>query len=241
MEMVETMTEKNVIVFQAGGQYFFWNMGVAEYMRENCDLSDITMVGASAGALVAVLLVCEVPAETTLTCALRLCEEFGVWDRWLRFFGIWGSMVAVWLDRLLPDNVAELCTDKVHIIVSQFLKPKKVVSRFTTKQEVIECLLTSIHIPFFMDCWPFRWFQGWWCYDGCIGNFTNKPYKIFDEKPHHNNNNYHFFYFQDDAGQQYSVFHCLPFHNKTNIAGFVDHGHHYARRWHDANRWLFKK
>ena len=233
---METITKKHVIVFQGGGQYFFWKIGVAEYLRTHYDLSDTIMVGASAGALTSVLLVCGVDAETALGCALRLCEEFGVWDRCLRFIGIWGSMVAVWLDRLLPDNAAELCTGKVHILVSQFLKPKKVVSAFATKQELIGCLLTSTHIPFFMDYCLFRWFQGWWCYDGCIGNFTNKPYKIFDETTH----NYHFFSFQDDKEQQYSIFQGLPLYNRDNIAGFVHHGHQYARRLDETHRLVFK-
>jgi len=224
--------KKNVIVFQGGGQYFFWNMGVAKYLLEHFDLTNTKVVGASAGALAAVFIVCGIDAEKTLECALRLCDDFGVWDRWLRFVGIWGNMVGVWLDRLLPENAAELCTNKVHILVSQILKPKKIVSAFATKQELIECLLTSTHVPFFMDYWPFRWFQGWWCYDGCIGNFSNQPYKVFDENTHH----YHFFSYQNDQHQNYSIFYGLPTHKKTNVDEFIQHGFQHAQRLHETNR-----
>lgn len=230
---MEKTTEKQVVVFQGGGQYFFWQMGVVKYLSEHFDLTETTMiVGASAGALAAVFLVCGVNANTALECALRLCDEVKVWERWLKFMGIWGSMVEQWLDQLLPDNAAELCTNKVHILISQVLKPKKVVSTFATKQELIECLLTSTHIPFFMDYSPFRWFQGWWCYDGCIGNFTNHPYKVFNGKDH----KYYFFSFQDDNHHKYSIFHGLPTNNKVDVADLIQHGFQYAKRLHETNR-----
>lgn len=229
---MEKTREKQVVVFKGGGQYFFWQMGVGEYLLENFEMKETMIVGASAGALAAVFLVCGINANTALECALCLCDEVNVWDRWLKFMGIWGDMVAQWLDQLLPDNAAELCSHKVHILISQILKPKKVVSTFATKQELIECLLASTHIPFFMDYWPFRRFQGWWCYDGCIGNFTNHPYKIFDKRSH----KYHFFSFQDDDHHQYSIFHGLPTNNKVDVADFIQHGFQYAKRLHETNR-----
>lgn len=229
---MEKTKEKQVIVFQAGGQYFFWQMGVSQYLLENFEMKDTKIVGASAGALTAVLLVCEIDAQTALECALRLCDKLKVWDRWLKFMGIWGDMVVQWLEQLLPNNAAELCSHKVHILISQILKPKKVVSTFATKQELIECLLASTHIPFFMDYKPFRWFQGWWCYDGCIGNFTNHPYKIFDERSH----KYHFFSFQDDDHHNYSIFYGFPTNKTINIADFIQHGFHYAKRLRENNR-----
>ena len=230
--MVETMKEKQkIIVFQAGGQYFFWQMGVVQYLGKHFLLDDIQIVGASAGALAAVFLVCQIDAETALKQALHLCEKMNVWDRWLKFVGIWGDMVKTWLEELLPENAAELCRHKVHIMVSQVLRRKKmIVSDCHTKKDLIECLLASIHIPFFMDYYPFRSFQGRWCYDGCIGNLTNNSYKIFGTDAE-----YYFFSFQDDKQQHYSILNGLPFSKSVEIADLIQHGYQYAQTLHRKN------
>lgn len=225
-------TKKQVIVFQGGGQYFFWKMGVIRFLVEHYDLENTQCVGASAGALASVFMVCGIDAKTALECALGLCEEFGVWERWLRFVGIWGKMVEQWLDRLLPENAADLCNERVHILVSPIFRPKQVVSTFVSKQDLIECLMVSTHIPFLMDYSPFRWFKGWWYYDGCIGNLTNRSYKVFDENTHE----YHFFYPMNDEEQQYSIFQCFPTSNRVHVADFVRHGFQYAQRLHETKK-----
>lgn len=137
------MDEKkdHVFVFQGGGSIF----------SGTWDLTGTKVVGASAGALTAVLMVCGVDAEKARKCAVQLCDETKVWDRWLKLIGIWGDMVGVWLDRLLPDNAADLCNNRVYIRVSQLFGHKKIVSQFATRQELIRCMRASTHIPFLMD------------------------------------------------------------------------------------------
>jgi predicted patatin/cPLA2 family phospholipase len=221
--------KKDIIVFQGGGQYFFWNMGIVAYLNKHFDMEDIKLVGASAGALTAVLMVCKIDAEKALECALRICDEHKVRERWLMFVGIWGEIVKEWLEELLPENAADLCSDKVYILISSLLG-KHVVSSFRSKQDLIECLLASTHIPFLMDYLPFRWWKGWWCYDGCIGNFTNDPYMIFDKKKHQ----YHFFHFQHDKEQKYSIFNFFP-KNTKDVAKFIEHGFLHAKNQHQQN------
>jgi len=67
--------------------------------------------------------------------------------------GIWGEMVREWLDALLPDDAHERSSSKCELLVTPFGLPitKQVVSTFSTKAELINANLASVHIPFFLD------------------------------------------------------------------------------------------
>ena len=72
--------------------------------REVVDLSKFDMTGASAGSLAGVFCACEVDMEQALVVALDLCRNRGVFDRPLGLMGVWGNIVADWLDILLPGK-----------------------------------------------------------------------------------------------------------------------------------------
>lgn len=226
---------EEVIVFQGGGQYFFWMMGIIKYLN-NFDLSKIKVVGASAGALSAVLMACHIDVEKALDLALQLCDKHRVWDRRLKFIGVWGGLVEEWLDALLPENAAGLCSHKVYIIVSQLFRTRKIVSTFSGKQELIGCLMASIHIPFLLDYHPFRWFDGWLCYDGCFSIFNIETYKIFGTKDH----NYYFFNCHDDDQNNIgSILSYWP-RKKDDAYKFIENGFQYTKRLDEQNK-LFSK
>jgi hypothetical protein len=104
------------IVFPGGGIFFYWQAGAVTYLRENCyDLSQVSMCGASAGALTATLAASEVDYYEATELALGLASKAGVWERKGGLQGIWGAMIERWLDDLLPANAV----DMVHGRVSQ--------------------------------------------------------------------------------------------------------------------------
>lgn len=219
------MKQKKAVVFRGGGQYFFWQQGVSKYLQNNIDLSDTIYIAASSGALTAVLLVCQICPETALECAIGLCDKHNIWDRSLGLLGKWGRIIEKWLDDILPENAAQLCNDKVFILVSRFLAPKKIVSNFSTRKELIDCLMTTIHIPFFMDYYPFRWFDGWLCYDGDIDIFTDETYKIFDNK-----HQYLFVYYKNDTHLQTNPIKMIRTNNKHYFKNFIQYGFDYAKK-----------
>lgn len=67
-----------------------------------------------------------------------------------------------YLDRYLPPNAHERCSDRTHVAVTRVLpywKPE-LISKFETRQELLEALLTSCHIPFYFD---YRWATRYRC------------------------------------------------------------------------------
>jgi len=97
-----------LMLFGGGGIYFYWQIGVVSYLRQqNYNLqSTLCFAGASSGALAATLTATNVDASEATTLALDLAERAGVWKRG-SLQGIWGDLIYEWLDQLLPSNALE--------------------------------------------------------------------------------------------------------------------------------------
>jgi len=120
-------------------------MRCCKYLAENYDLSRCTLVGASAGALAATLCACEVDFEEATQLAYRLAEENNAYTRPMSLAGIWGSIIRTWLEKLLPEDCDEICSSWVKICVFEVFRWRRVpISKFNSKQEVIDCLMASV-------------------------------------------------------------------------------------------------
>jgi len=60
-----------LIRFGGGGMYFWWQAGAAQYLLERFDLHDVSVLGESAGSLVAALLACRVSFDNAADVAIR--------------------------------------------------------------------------------------------------------------------------------------------------------------------------
>lgn len=146
------------IIFPGGGIFFYWQAGVVTYLREeNYPLlnKDIGFTGASAGALCATLGAAGVDFETATALALDKAREAQVWERPMGLYGIWGAMIDEWLEDLLPENddiVLGAVNDKVSLLVTEIpsFRVRK-ISQFTSRRDLIEACLASVHIPLFLD------------------------------------------------------------------------------------------
>lgn len=221
----------NVICFHGGAKYFFWNIGVSQYFQKQHDISSVLFVGASAGALSAVLTICQIDVDKTLQSVEKVCQKYKVFERYFGLFGVWSSMVEEWLDMLLPENAHELCNDKVYIILQclSLSHPKLHVSTFYTRKELIDCLLATIHIPFFMDYRPFRSFRGYWCYDIAFF-YQNKDYEIVGDDKY----SYHHIDFSQDEILKNPLNNIkgnrLQTSSLTELAKLIEYGYNYAKR-----------
>lgn len=189
------MSKKEVFVFQGGGQYIYWMLGMVEYIKRWKDMKDIVMIGASSGALCAALVASGSSSDDVLRATQKVYDKHRPTERWFGVFGIWSTMLEEWLDELLPMNAHEICTDKVHVIISRFIGPWMSVSSFESRRDLIECLLTSSHVPLYMNYMPFRKFRGHWCYDGDFSIKKQDDYELFGKfgyKYHHIN------YYEDE-------------------------------------------
>jgi hypothetical protein len=186
----ERVAGENVYSFPGGGLFFWWQAG---WVLGNGQLpANALCVGASAGSLTAVLAKCNVDMHVAYDLALALCNENRIFKEPLGLAGKWGGIVRQWLDELLPENAAEICRGKVFILVTTvpdvgqltqqsgfsplalpLLLPLALplrrlrVSDFRDKDDLIDCCMASVHIPWFMDGkFLNSGFRGLRCVDG---------------------------------------------------------------------------
>lgn len=141
------------LIFPGGGLFFYWQAGTVTYLREQgYDMNRITASGASAGALTATLMATNVDFLKATELALQMAEDAGVWDRSGGLQGIWGPIIREWLEELLPENADEIANDRLSLLVTTiptFGKDK--VSTFRDRQDLIDCNMASVHLPWFLD------------------------------------------------------------------------------------------
>lgn len=149
---------------------FWWQQGAASTLGQYADLSKAATSGASAGACSAVLAACGVRAEDALTVALDLSHRARVFERPLGLGGVWGGLVRDWLERLLPQDAHARCDGRVHLSVLEVLPwRRRLVCDFSSRQSIIDTVMASAHVPWFMDGWPVMRHRGRLCIDAGVG------------------------------------------------------------------------
>lgn len=222
---------KHAFVFQGGGQYFYWMLGVRDYMDTRLDTRNTLMVGASSGALCAVFAACGLSSSHIIRTCERIYNRHDPTNRLLGVCGIWSEMVKELLEELLPVDAHERCNGKTHIIVSRFLRPKIVVSSFESRLDLIECLLATTHLPLYMNYRPFRTFRGQWCYDGDWACRCNEDYEILDGAQVGAQVVYHHFDYSKDDNCTHN---SMRAHNTGVFSDMVRCGYEHAKRVYET-------
>jgi hypothetical protein len=73
--------QKENLYFTGAGIYFWWQAGCAKYIQEIYDISDIKVIGASAGSLTGSLLLNGCNFENALKTAFEIADEYKVYGR----------------------------------------------------------------------------------------------------------------------------------------------------------------
>lgn len=154
------MTRKKALIFPGGGIFFYWMLGYMHHIRKNHDLEHVDMIGASAGALAMVCSLLELDGNHITDSAFRLMEEHQVSQRFLGLLGVWKIILREWLEEILPENAVDKLHGRVHIRLSLVPFGSMIVSEFKDRGDLVECLLATCHVPFFMDYRPFCRFRG---------------------------------------------------------------------------------
>ena len=152
------------IVFPGGGVFFWWQSGTIQALKEKYDLKNgnFQMYGASAGSISSVLAACGVDLKYAMSVALaHPTNELNTH----------ADRIERWLHGILPEDCHELCSNKVNISITTITMSfiplhRKVISVFFSKQDVVDCCLTSCHIPYLLDGNFSRVFRGEHCVDG---------------------------------------------------------------------------
>ncbi|GLI66184.1 hypothetical protein VaNZ11_009948 [Volvox africanus] len=156
--------------FSAGGLLFPYFLGVAVQLQAmNVLRPETAVAGASAGSIVAVCTKSGLSEQQLLDAFVDLsrdCRQGGTRAR-LK------SVLQRVLQEALPYDIHERCEGRVFLAVTQ-LFPKfapRMVSSFTSRQEVIDTLLVSSHIPYWFDGSLFTPYRDGIYFDGGITNF----------------------------------------------------------------------
>ena len=144
--------DRPILGVAGGGVFFFWEVGVLKYLSERYRLQDMNLIGVSAGALASVLVACQVDFDRSVRRAYDICVERDIFNRPGGLQGVWGPILRQWLDELLPENAHERCEGRVKIIATRMPRMKLCyLEEFQTRNDLIDSLLASVHIPFFLD------------------------------------------------------------------------------------------
>lgn len=77
-----------------------------QYLLNHFALDKVPMVGASGGALAAVLAACQAEPEQVMESAYKLSLEHKIWDKPLGLLGCWGQIIEVSFDGGWRSGVA---------------------------------------------------------------------------------------------------------------------------------------
>jgi len=164
--------DRPILGVAGGGVFFFWEVGVLKYLSERYRLQGMNLIGVSAGALAAVLVACQVDFDRSVRRAYDICVERDIFNRPGGLQGVWGPILRQWLDELLPENAHERCEGRVKIIATRMPRMKLCyLEEFQTRDDLIDSLLASVHIPFFLDGNGSFKYKGETFIDGSIFDF----------------------------------------------------------------------
>ena len=165
--------------FSAGGLLFPFYCGVVdELVQMNVIRDDTPLAGASAGSLIAACSRSGLSMATIIDACWELCADCR--DNGTRFR--LGPVLEGVLRELLPDDVAGALRGRAHVAVTRLLPEDggppleaRLVGDFLDRDDVIAALMTSCHIPLYMDGRLATKFRGSWHFDGGITDFLPSP------------------------------------------------------------------
>jgi Patatin-like phospholipase len=218
------------LIFPGGGIYFYWQAGAVTFLREqNYDINATTITGASAGALSAALTATQVDFYQATELALQMAAEANVWNRGLGLQGIWGDMIYQWLDNLLPPDAVQQVnhTERLTLLVTpipSFGKMK--VNRFRDREDLLRCLMASVHLPWFLDSKFAATFRDLPCIDG---SFLARDQDYHPYQPSRSRNTLVLDYRQDPRYQSQSLLSFIEAVNPSAIYDMLEDGKRYAK------------
>ncbi len=140
------------ILIEGGGFPAFWyNYGYA-YKLLHKKKKKFMLVGYSAGALVSTILIFdEIKLDDIIEITNNILIVYS--NRNLRF-GFLGRIIRSMFKKLLPEDANIRANNKMGIILCDPNNDNKckLVTQWNSKEELIQCLISSCYIPFFTGC-----------------------------------------------------------------------------------------
>eukprot|EP00898_Chlorokybus_atmophyticus_P004363 jgi/Chlat1/4928/Chrsp31S04845 len=156
--------------FSAAGLLFPYHLGVVACLEDHGFMLDNTpLAGSSAGALVCGTVAAGIGVKRGMDMTKVLaadCRANGTRHRL-------GAVLRRVLEDVLPENAHELVAGRIRVAVTDvFYTPRGVLlSHFNSRQDLIDALVTSCHIPSYLAPQFFTLFRGRYCVDGAVTAF----------------------------------------------------------------------
>ena len=169
----------SLIHFYGTGTNFPFYFGVMQYLQENYILDNIILSGSSSGALIALICILKLDFMDILKKILEIQDEIIKNHGSLLF--IWKKYLIDFYNDIIPEKKEYNNIEIIETKISFSLSPiQKIVSKnFKSKQQIIDSLLSSQHLPFLLDKNLFHIKNNEYFIDGVLSDY------LFN-----NNNNY---------------------------------------------------
>ena len=139
---MSSMNSKIQLSFSGCGFLGIYHLGVVDCLRKNIpNLKEKIdkIYGCSAGCLVGMMLLCDKQMSECLTIVKDVVVELSeVWGGPLNYSVNFSEAMRMNLDKLLPENAHLIATDKLFISSTKFPYENKIISKFNSKEELIE-------------------------------------------------------------------------------------------------------
>jgi len=148
------------------GVLVFWQLGVLHGLRQSFDLSQIPLLGSSSGAVAASLAASGACLEQAAGHGIDLFKHNA--KKRFSLVGSVGSLVSRWMHDTLPVDAALRCREsQINVLVTTLpFLTTRTISDFSSRAELIRCVLASAHIPLVLDWRMFVNVKGRACIDG---------------------------------------------------------------------------
>jgi len=154
--------KKKTIHFRGNATGYFYYIGYGLLLNNHYNLKEIQFSGCSSGAIIATLLALELDLKEAATAIVQVQPKK---THPFALLGNWKKRLKEYLEYILLVERDYETVANLRIGV-EFIHQFRFIQSFTSKQDVIACLLASTHIPFFMDFKPLGTFRGKYCIDG---------------------------------------------------------------------------
>ncbi|GIL51483.1 hypothetical protein Vafri_7461 [Volvox africanus] len=161
--------------FSAGGFLYPYHLGVLWELHELDILKDykVQMAGASAGSLAVATYNCGLDPEKATQAMHAFADDCRSKGTRYRL----GGLLRDFLHAYLPDDAHERCRGNTHIALTRLFPVvrSEMISEFESKDDFINALLTSCHIPFYFNGSWMTEFRGKFYMDGGVAAFIPRP------------------------------------------------------------------
>jgi predicted acylesterase/phospholipase RssA len=163
------------LVITGGGYRAYYLSLVQYYILNYTNLKVNKCSGASIGAICGATILCKIDYNI-INEAYEECREKKI-NPYAKDF------MYKFLNEGLPDNAHEICNNRlfiaVHEVTLRGLK-KHIISEFTSKEDLIQCLLASSSIPYITIPTLYYTYRDMKCIDGFIPYCFDEPYIYVD-------------------------------------------------------------